>query len=216
MDAAQSTQATLGRLSLYAAALEECERILALDQLTVQERDSERARAKDSDWSKAQQQDRLAKDGGSARPLLLSDIRDFQRRCSKEFPSSLHCSQLSEYLRMLAVILFCQVSGPGNSDPGNVASNDNAFRKEYLERITSSVFTTRDDKKQYDEFVTACKNARDKMLGHADGKAFNIKHGDVVTTMNLHIVALNDLDFEYMRRVVSAIHRATMEACSTL
>lgn len=129
--------------------------------------------------------------------LLSSHLLEFNRMYPEPFPDVQHFHQLVKSNTMLAVIMFSQIYMSGYKDDGAVAGNSKEFVNKHLDNILSEVFTDICKREEYERFVELLLNARNSMLGHADAKAFDVKHGTPVTSFNLHVSAISGIDIRY-------------------
>lgn len=98
----------------------------------------------------------------------------------------------------MAVIYFCQIVSNGNSDSERVATNNRVFRQQYWRPWVKFAI---DDSgtSRFDETVELIKRARDQMLGHADGRAFEVDHVGPITMAKQYSQSWKDIDIEFWR-----------------
>lgn len=200
-----------GRLWLWSAALDECSAILKISQRNESEMQSERPSQKEKTFSDAFQQWRESQPGYTSGSLMLSEHLEFSRLHQKEYPAFTDCSQIRNYTHMLAVVLFCQMLKPGNYQEGSVANNTKHFVQTHLEEILNVVFPAAPERERFELFKDACLVARDKMIGHADGPAFDVQHGTPVSKMKMIVTAVEGIDFMYMADILKPLSMAVME-----
>lgn len=63
----------------------------------------------------------------------------------------------------------------------------------------------------FEDLKTELITARNKMLGHADAEAFQISHGDQVTSHKLYSSAIKDIDIDYWSNALTLLCDATLE-----
>ena len=97
------------------------------------------------------------------------------------------------------------------SHEGSVAGNTKHFIQTHLEAILKSVFPAEPDIERFEKFKEECLIARDKMIGHADGAAFDLQHATPVSRMNTFVTALDGIDFKYMAEILKPLSIAVME-----
>lgn len=193
-----------GRLWLWESAISECQSILRLLSRNQMELDTgrplERERALDSKFQE------FAKQQSDYTPGTLkhSHIKMFYDANPKEFPCFTDCVSITKYGHMLVVVLFCQILNKGNFDEGIVAGNTKPFIAAHLNKIVDRLFSSEEEKEKFKNFQNQCLKARDQMIGHADGKAFNLKHGKVVSSMKMIASCVDDIDFDYFSDILES------------
>lgn len=195
-----------GRLILWGAALHDCEMYLKLlnraepalgsSQFAIS---PERTAAFQSFL--AEQPDRVH---GSVK---LSHINAFEALHPLPYPTFSDCYLTTTACKLLLVVLFCQLLSQGNRDEGRVARNSKAFVSLHLQKIAAIALGS-ESTQRFTAFCDSCIVARDKMIGHADGAAFEVTHGDVVTSHRLTITAVENVDFGYMASIVGPLGKA--------
>lgn len=203
-----------GRLWLWSAALDECSAILKISQRNESELASERPSLKEEVFSDAFKQWRESRPGYTPGPLKLSEHVEFSNLQPKEYPAFTDCIQIRNYTHMLAVVLFCQMLNPGRYHEGSVAGNTKHFIQTHLEEILNAVFPAACERERFEKFKEACLVARDKMIGHADGPAFDLQHGTPVSKMKMIVTAVDGINFEYMAEILEPLSIAVMQHAS--
>lgn len=201
----------LGRLWLWSSALDECELILIILRRNAAEIDSGRPSKKDQRFSAAFQEYLKSKPNHLPGKLKISDLGEFSELHPKEYPAYTDCIPIQNYLRILAVVLFCQVLNKGNYDPGRASKNTKNFVTIHIKQILNNVFSSDSKLEEFHRFCGACLTARDQMIGHADGAAFQIEHGIPFSKMKMISASVEGIDFSYMERVVKPLNRAVLE-----
>lgn len=201
----------LGRLRLWSYVLDECHSVLKIAKRAETEMNSEEAYAKHDRYSKALQEFAQTQPDYIAGTLKHSHALAFEQIQQKEFPAFTDCFLIKNYCHMLAVVLFCQIFNPGYSDEGKVAGNNKTFISLHFESILHSLFKTPKDKSDFDALLEKCLWARDKMIGHADGKAFEVIHGTPISKMKHLHSAIEGIDFIYMEKIVKPLSNAVLE-----
>jgi len=191
-----------GRLYLWHQAISECISIFQLINRNEEEQKSGRPIERSQYFSEALHEFSKQQPDYQPERQLLSHFVTFQKIQNEEYPSSIDCLKIDDYCKMLVIVFFCQLFNPGNCDKGKVAKNTKNFVQTHLDQILSTIFATDEEKEKFSQFSETCLKARDKMIGHADGSAFNVRHGHPVTSMNLVHVALLDINFTYMESVL--------------
>lgn len=98
----------------------------------------------------------------------------------------------------MAIIYFCQVVNNGNGHSKLVANNNRAFRQEHWQAwVNFSIVDA--DKRYFEETVGLIKHARDQMLGHADGRAFDVSHTGPLTMFKQYSQSWKDIDIEFWK-----------------
>lgn len=200
-----------GRLILWSWALGECASILKLVGRTQRELDSGRPLEKEYASSAAFQAWLKSQPDYEAGPIKSSQLFAFLEINPTDYPSFTDCGQIKKYAHMLSVVLFCQMLNPGNYHEGTVASNTKHFVKTHLDQILEKVFATQEEIEKFYTFKESCLGARDRMIGHADGAAFNMKHGAQVTSSRAITSAIDSIDFQYMESIIEPLRVAVLE-----
>ena len=200
-----------GRLWLWMNAISECQSILRLVKRTQAELDT--GRPNEIEISSNENFKDFLRQQPDYKPghLLLSHIIAFDKSNPKEFPCFTDCLSIKYYLKMLSVIIFCQIINKGNSDKGNTAGNTKNFISTHLSEIENRIFLIQEDKNRFKYFKEQCKKSRDQMLGHADGSAFEVKHGPQVSSMKIIQSSIKEIDFEYMNSILEPLRVAILE-----
>ncbi len=124
-----------------------------------------------------------------------------------EFGSYPDLHQTTQYLRMLAIVLFCQIILKGNKQTNVASKNDKQFVEKELQPCLSKVFPTIEERHKFDELLNNIRDARDGVIGHADAKYFNINYGETISSVNMHSKCLENIDFVYWRKVIEPVYR---------
>ncbi|EGR1749469.1 hypothetical protein QX220_22250 [Vibrio vulnificus] len=99
----------------------------------------------------------------------------------------------------LAIIYFCQIVNKGNSDSNKVANNDRNFRQRYWRTWLDFTFE-KAELEHFNEMVKQIQFARDQMLGHADGRAFEVQHVGAMTVMKRHDQSWKEIDLVFWKQ----------------
>lgn len=209
----QHSDPVQARLMLWFMAVDEATRNLNLARRALQARETAAHKAKEAEranlW-KTYLRDECGYVEGKG--LKYSDVKEFDTRNPREFGWTGDLFAISDSCRMLAVILFCQIFKPGNEDPGVVEPNTKQFVSEHLEVLLRVVAPTESEKKSFSSLRKLLETARDKMLGHADAKAFEVsRHPSGLQRLNMHVAAIKGIDFgqfeDVAERLRSALHQ---------
>jgi hypothetical protein len=128
----------------------------------------------------------------------------------KKFPELVECFSIHDACIELAIVYFCQIMNPGNSDPGNASRNDRSFIDMHLNKIASRALSG-EEMLKFNSLCVELKTARDKMLGHADAKAFNINHGEQVSSMKMHRQSWQEIDINFWREILEKLRISTLK-----
>lgn len=101
----------------------------------------------------------------------------------------------------MAIIYFCQIVNNGNNDSERVAINNREFRQRYW-RPWVHFAIENSDESRFDETVELLKRARDQMLGHADGRAFEVEHVGPITMAKQYRQSWKDIDIEFWKNTM--------------
>ena len=110
----------------------------------------------------------------------------------------------SQYLKMMAIVMFCQILNRGDELSDIVKSNNECFFKKHFPLLISHSLITEDEKITLNELIETIKSARNKMIAHADAGKFYIDSTQSWT----HQKSLRGIDFEFFRRMVGLLEMA--------
>ncbi len=193
-----------GRLWLWESAISECQGILRLLSRNQMEFDTGRPRKRETALDAKFQEFAKQQPDYTPGKIKYSHHKMFFDTNPKEFPCFTDCISITKYGHMLVVVLFCQILNKGNFDEGTVAGNTKHFISTHLNEIVDRLFASKEEKKKFKNFQNQCLNARDQMLGHADGKAFNLNHGEAVSSMKMISSCTDDIDFDYFSNIIES------------
>ncbi len=191
-----------GRLWLWESAVSECKSILKLVTRNKMEIDTGRPLQRETVLDEKFQEFAKAQIDYTPGNMKFSHHQEFYALNQKEFPCFTDCTSITRYGHMLVVVLFCQILNKGNFDEGKVAGNTKHFIATHLNQLTGRLFSTKEDKEKFRKLQNQCLKARDQMLGHADGQAFNLEHGEAVSSMKMISSCIDDIDFEYLSDIL--------------
>lgn len=200
-----------GRLWLWSGALNECAKILKLVGRNQRELDSGRPLDKENIHSSAFQAWLKDQPDYKPGPINFSQVIAFSDIHPTDYPAFTDCFLIEKYAHMLAVVLFCQMLNSGKYHEGAVAGNTKHFVQKHLDQILEKIFTTKDEIDKFYAFKESCLKARDGMIGHADGAAFNMRHGNPASSMKMVTSAVENIDFKYMASILEPLSKAVLE-----
>lgn len=197
-------QESQGRLMLWRMAIIQCQKLLELARRAEKEMFSPEVDEKEKRYRQA------AREYAEAQPDYISGewnrhFDAFKKQQQREFGAYIDCGDVKNYCRMLAIVFFCQIFNKGHSASGAVAANNDDFRKNYLNSVIDKVFNSQDEKQRFDDLCKLLRNARNEMIGHADGEKFEIKHPTAtlpVRSANDFRIALEGIDFSYWQSIL--------------
>lgn len=193
----QHPDAVRSRLSLWYQAVCESRQLLVLAERAKTALTSEDVRAKDERDSVDSHNYLMTEtDYVPGQGLKSSYFSAYRAKRPREFGDSLDLWSIAEACHMLAVILFCQIFKLGNGDPGIVAKNDKDFVETHIDALLQIITTSEDERQKFMLLRAKLEKARDKMLGHADGKSFEFKRHAWGEENKLHVTAIQEIDFE--------------------
>lgn len=128
---------------------------------------------------------------------LQSHQRKFDELYPRTFPTWLECWAIHDAFVELAIVYFCQVFNSGSCREGQSAKSDKSFRNEHLTKILATVFPTNEEMVKFEFLKNSVVTARDKVIGHSDGEAYNITHSSPVSTYRGPNISWRDIDFEF-------------------
>lgn len=195
---------------LWAEALREASSLLDISHRAHAARDAPETRAKDG-RAHAAFGDYLARQPDGARGFSFEHMLEFDATYEKEFGGLKDLAKITHSCRMLAVVLFCQILKPGNDDPGVVDSNSRSFINLHLGELLNIACMGEDERGRFQVLREQIERARDKMLGHADAKAFNVEQDLGVVKILMFHRALDGIDFEDFASLVRKLLDALSE-----
>lgn len=211
MDESNTTLEIHGRLWLWITALLECEQILKLALRAEMEMNTQESIDKEMRYEAAFNLFTSTQPDYSPGTSKQSHRDAFSKIQQKEFPAYTECFSLRNYLLMLATVLFCQIFNNGFGSEGKAAGNTKTFISLHLSNVLDKVFTSDEEKIRFESFSNQLKSARDKMIGHADSDAFDIKYVPGSSSMKLPSAAILGIDVEYWSAIISPLRLAVIE-----
>lgn len=206
MSKADDKLETRGRLWLWSGALEECKRLLELAVRAEAEMKSTTAQEKEQRFTNALHEFSCAQPDYTPEMQKLSHLVAFKKIQQREFGAETDCFSITNYFRMLAIVFSCQIFNIGYGVERKAAQNTKAFVNFHLGNILRTVFTTPEDREQFDRLCSQLIAARNEMIGHADARAFSIVHGHPISTMRMSIDAIQDIDFQYLASILEPLN----------
>lgn len=206
-----------GRFWLWVSAISKTQDLLYLAARSWDALNQENIRAQDKENIEKFHEFRKTLPDYKEGTKSLSHVALFNSSHKKDFPELVECFSIHDACVELAVIYFCQILNPGNSDPGNASKNDKAFIEKHLSEIAQrALIDTAGEIEHFNKLCAELKTARDKMLGHADAKAFNIQHGEQISSMKLHRQAWQNIDINFWRNILERLRISTLKYCNEL
>lgn len=120
------------------------------------------------------------------------------------FPSTKEHELIYHSSVELAIIYFIQILSPGYGVKDVVAGNNDIFIDKHLNQLVSKTIKEQ-DKPKVAILLTSLKKARNKMLGHADGKAFEAKHVGPIFMRNHYKQSWSEIDLTFWMIVIKNI-----------
>lgn len=208
--------AVKGRLMLWDNALLQCSMFLSVFHRSQQEIDSGGPKSRHSNWLEGlkefskQQPDYVPND------IQSKHHREYSLKFPEAFPSFFDCYQIKNACGISAVVLFCQIFNSGYGVSEEVARNSKAFRADHLDKILLLIFSDETELEVFEGFRDSCIAARDNMIAHADGEAFDLEHGSPISKVKLVVSSIQDIDFHYMREITPKLRHAVEKYSETL
>jgi hypothetical protein len=200
-----------GRLLLWQHALGKCQSILNLMERNKVELESDRLVKREEEHDQALREFAASHPDyipGKRNAAHTQTLSEFERQI---YPSLSDCIRIDSVCRMLVIVLFCQIFRGGNAERGKVADNKKA-RESHLEPILLQIFNEPSERKRFDELLKICLTARDKMIGHADGKKFNIEHQNIgsvqISSLATFDSMTDKIDYSFMRSFLAPLRMA--------
>jgi hypothetical protein len=196
----------IGRLSLWN---------LALDQVSLLLETAQRARASSNDPIRRQREEVwnhqlsqfLELNKGVAGAGSFVDHLDWQAIQPCPFPSTGECYLLYDHQILLAATIFGQLYKSGSRQDRAIASNRSmasALQEVELRMLETSSIAPQ-------SFYTLKNRVlyiRDKVVGHADGTAFEMKHGHPISSHKSYYSFSFDLDVPLWQRACRGMAEA--------
>lgn len=135
----------------------------------------------------------------------------FDQTYHRPYPTWEECSSAKDAFIELAIIYFYQILNPGHEDPGTAAGNTKEFVDTHLKPIISKFFPSENEQEKFFNLCNDIKTARNQMLGHADGKAFEIKHGYPASRIKMYTNAWKDIDIDYWHSFLESFRVSILE-----
>jgi hypothetical protein len=203
-----------GRLLLWQHALGKCQSILNLMERNKVELESDRLVKREEEHDQALREFAASHPDyipGKRNAAHTQTLSEFERQV---YPSLNDCIQINSVCRMLVVVFFCQIFNRGDAEEGKVAANERTW-KTHLEPILAQVFTEPDKRERFNELRKICLKARNEMIGHADGKAFNIEHQNIgsvqVSSLAMFDTMTDNIDYDFMRDFLRPLRIAIID-----
>lgn len=127
------------------------------------------------------------------RAYRLQHVENFPGDASEGFGVAAGLSQA-------AVVSFMTIFHNGKADPGNVAGNKSAAVRALRESWFETAFPNLDERTEFRALVERLKSVRDPLFAHAEGEAYDVRHGDNVSS---HRLPTNAVSQEDVRRLYS-------------
>lgn len=200
-----------GRLLLWHTALLECEQLFKMIKRAELEINTKEALEKEHRHTIALQN--FASTQPDYRPGTMKNEHAvaFSKIQPKEFGAYTDCYYIKESLLMLAVVFFCQIFNSGYKSKGKAAANNKEFVSKHINHILIDIFPLPEELDRFELLKKQLVTARDRMIGHADGDAFNIVHGTPITSMKSYSAGLKEIDVEYWISVVEPLRLAVLK-----
>jgi hypothetical protein len=200
-----------GRFLLWYSALNECEHLLKLAKRAETEMHTQEALDKEDRYVRDLNIFASKQSDYTPGTMKHSHVVAFSKIQQKEFPAFTDCTCINDSLLMLAVVFFCQIFNIGHKSEGKAACNSKTFRNQHFSNILNKTFSNADDRDRFESFSAQLISARNEMIGHADGNAFNIFHGTPVTSMKHYTAAIKEIDVEYWTSILSPLRMAVLD-----
>lgn len=200
-----------GRFLLWHSALNECEHLLKLTKRAEIEMHSQDAIDKEDRYEIALNHYASKQSDYTPGTMKSSHAVAFSKIQQKEFLAYTDCYCIKDALLMLAVVFFCQLFNIGYKSEGKAATNNKKFRDQHFTNILMIAFPRTDERNSFERFAEQLISARNGMIGHADGNAFNISHGTPITTMKGYTAAIEDIDVVYWASILGPLRIAVLQ-----
>lgn len=162
-------------------------------------------------WIKPFQKFRESQEDYKVGSILASHYVKFCKLNPKPFPVITDYSKMKESNIMLAVVIFCQIFNIGHGEDSIASKNTKEFINVHMESILKKVFPNDDKLNEFNSLKKQLLTARDKMIGHADAKAFQISHGIPASSLKMYSFALENIDIKKWRELIEPLIPALLE-----
>ncbi len=116
---------------------------------------------------------------------------------STTFPTYYECINIYRIAVEYAIVSFSTIYNTGFGDDGKAAKSDSNFREEHLDIIINNVIQEQSDLTKFNSLKTLILKSRNEMIGHSDGQAFEVDHGEKLTRMNMTNKSWKEIDLNY-------------------
>jgi len=200
------------RLLIWSNALEYCQNLLnfAVKALHASGAQAERERLMHPlVMSKAKELEQADPDKISGM-TKMSYYVDSKNALLPSFGSLEDLHTAIESSRLLAIVVFNQISNIGFGEAGHVAGNSEDFRDEHMPAIEAMAFPEQQDLESFRLLKVALKDARNNMIAHAHGASYRTSMEALPGKLLLWQVgnALDGIDFGLFRRAVGSMAEA--------
>lgn len=198
----------VARLYLWESALREAGLLLALASRAWAAKDMPEVKDRDAEYLQAMHAHIRARPDYEPGTQKLSHIRDYQQANPRPLGDALDYFGYYNACRMLAVVFFCQLFKSGFEEETSVARNSPSFVTRHMNELLSQADFSAEESREFDELRDRLETARDKMLAHADGGAFEFRDNPAGFQYKLHIAALDGIDFGLLATTVKRLQDA--------
>lgn len=190
-------KAITGRVLLIKYAVREC---LATLESALKYRSMMQSAEKQkefSDWIEGRTKFCLANTGGEAEKVVITPEleQEYAETNPLPFPSWTECNDTYARLTFLAVVLFAQAFNQGDGDADKAARSHDPEVKKFREHVLNNAFSD-DEKESFSNLKKQLLTACNKMIGHADGKAFDVIHGEDMRSHKGYRAILSEIDLD--------------------
>lgn len=205
-DAGNAKLEAIGRLSLWTMAFEHVWHLLGVAERA-------RAAAKDSQRRQREEEWRL-RFSDFIKTVPGPDTNSFYAELETlhpcPFPKFGECHSIYENHILLAAVIFGQVYNSGRQHNGTVASNRSLT--DILAEIEEAMLVdTAISRAQFAQLKQQIAVVRNRVVAHADGPVFEMRHGDPISSHKTYYSFTSDISILLWRRAVLGLRNAALQ-----
>ena len=204
-----------GRLWLWELAVSQTQQLLFLAKRSKIGAEQQHIRDELNAYTKSLQDFARGRPDYKEGNLKSSVKKEFDAQHPRAFPTLIECMTIHDACIELAIVYFSQILNIGHADTGSAAKSDKIFRDQHLNAIASMVFPDQPDNDRFFDFCKQILTARNKMIGHADGEAFDIQHGTPISKMKSFRQAWEHIDLTYWASFLERLRVGILEYANT-
>jgi hypothetical protein len=199
----------LARIYLWETAICEARLLLDLASRAWAAKDMPEVQARDAEYMQRMHEAIQSRPDYEPGVQKLSHFREFELANPRPPGDAIDFHGFYDACRMLAVIFACQIFKSGYEERDVIAGNSRHFIEKHLGRLQDEAGFTEVDRIMFGDLRKRLETARDAMLAHADGQAFEFREIPAGFHFKHPVSCLDGIDFDllrdFMRRLEDAI-----------